>query len=134
MSVNVLIKNKTADYIFYLGVVHELEIIPDDQLDIPLADPGDHIYLSFDRCENPTQLGTCGLGEGVLRYSLDLAREQSTFSVSMGPAPAGPQQTPAPTFDVSGDITGAGQDNWTRGLELNLQGSRVGQITVSIIE
>ena len=134
MSVNVLIKNKTADYIFYLGVVRELEIIPDDEMDIPLAGPGDRIYLSFDRCENPTQVRTFGLGEGVLEYSVDPVSEQATFSVLMGPAPAGPQETPAPTFYVSGDTTGAGQDNWTRGLELNLHGSGVNQITLSITE
>ena len=134
MSVNVLIKNETADYIFYLGLVHELEIIPDNELDIPFADPGDRVNLSFDRSENPTQLRKFGLGEGALRYSFDPTSKQTTFSVLMGPAPTGPQETPAPTFEVSGDIAGAGQDIWTRGLELILHGSNVDQITVTITE
>lgn len=134
MSVNVLIKNETADYIFYLGVVHELEIIPDHELDIPFADPGDQVNLSFDCCENPTQVRKFGLGEGVLRYAFDPGSGQATFSVLLEPALAGPQETPAPTFEVSGDITGAAQDNWTKGLELILHGSNVNQITLSITE
>jgi hypothetical protein len=140
MSVNVTIniKNKTVDYMFYVGVEHDLEIIPGDNLEIPLlypsADQGNQVLLSFDRCENPTEWKTFGLGEGVLRYSFDPASEQGTLSVLMGPAPAGPQETPAPTFEVSGDITGTGQDNWTEGMELILKGSNVSQITVSITE
>lgn len=134
MSVNVLIKNKTTDYIFYIGVEHDLEIIPDDELEIPLTGQGDNAYLSFDRCENPTQVGTYGLGEGILRHAFDPGSGQTQFSAAMTPAPAGPQETPAPTFEVSGDLTGTGQDNWLKGFELNLNGTNVNQLTVTISE
>jgi hypothetical protein len=140
MSVNVTIniKNETVDYIFYYGTEHDIKIIPGDTLELPLIDPstdqGNQVILTFDCCENPTEWKTFGLGEGILRYLVDPDSGQAQLSVIMTPAPAGPQETPAPTFEFSGDITGAGQDNWTKGLELILPGSNVSQITLSITE
>ena len=134
MSVNILIKNQTMDYTFYLGEEHDLEIIPDDYLEIPLTGQGDNAYLSFDRCENPTQLSTYGLGEGILRYAFDPVSGQTQFTIAMTPAPVGPQETPAPTFEVSGDLTGTKQDDWARGFELILNGTNVNQITLTITE
>jgi hypothetical protein len=139
MCVNVRIKNKTEDYIFYVGAKFDRTIFPDDELAVPLKDLGDsvfmqHVLLSFDRTKNPTPWKTYGLGEGIMGYSFDPICKKSQFSFVMSPAADGPQETPAPTFEVTGDVNGVGRDSWDTGIELILYGSDGNEITLAITE
>ncbi len=133
MSVNVTINNQTEDYAFYVGPLHDKKITPNSELAITLEDYETQI-LTFDRYKNPTVWKTYGLGDGGLVHSIDQASGQSNFGVIMRPAPDGPQETPAPTFNVTGEVTGSGQDDWVRVTNLLLHGGRGGSITVTITE
>ena len=147
MSVNVTIniENNTADYIFFVGPWQDQDGSGQGQEISPGIPYGisfnyheiiqeNMATFSFDNFWKPTGYKTNGLGEGILSYAFDPFKEQFYFIVEMSPAPAGPQETPAPTFEVSGDINGTRQGSWDKGLQLTLSASAVTQITLSITE
>ncbi len=133
MSVNVTINNQTMDYAFYVGPLHDKKIAPNSELALTLEDYETQV-LTFDRYKDPTLWQTYGLGDGMLAYSLDQAGDQSNFCIIMRPAAAGPQETPPPIFDVTGEVTGSGHDDWDRVTNLILHGDIGGSITVTITE
>jgi len=133
MSVNVVVLNQTDDYVFYVGPQHDQVIPPGAELMVPIDDHQTQV-LTFDRAASPSRWTTFGLGNGGFAYSIDPASGQSNFSLMMGPAVAGPQSTPPPAFEVSGAVSGAGQDDWIRGLNLILHGTDGSDIVVTITE
>ena len=118
-DMTVTLRNDTKDYVFYLN--HH-KVLP-GAFNTTTFKNHTTLSLTMDYVLHPTPWKTVGLGNGGVAYSIDPKSKQSNVSLSLSPASIGSPSTAAPSFAVSGGVSGHSKDNWKVGMHLILHGS-----------